>query len=43
MFAALSELSDGYHSDELTWLYRQHPGQVTRRGRADLSEEYADA
>jgi glycosyltransferase involved in cell wall biosynthesis len=38
MFAALSELSDGYHSDELTWLYRQHPGQVTRRGQADLSE-----
>ena len=37
MFAALSELSDGYHSDELTWLYRQHPGQVTRRGQADLS------
>ena len=38
MFAALSELSDGYHSDELTWLYRQHPGQATKRGQADLSE-----
>jgi hypothetical protein len=40
MFAALSELSDGYHHSELTWLYRQHPGQVTKRAvAADLSEE----
>lgn len=38
MFAALSELSDGYHHDELTWLYRQHPGQVTKSEQADLSE-----
>jgi glycosyltransferase involved in cell wall biosynthesis len=39
MFAALSELSDGYHHDALTWLYRQHPGQVTRTAQAGLSEE----
>jgi glycosyltransferase involved in cell wall biosynthesis len=39
MFAALSELADGYHHQELTWLYRQHPGQVTRTDQADLSEE----
>ena len=37
MFAALSELSDGYHHDGLTWLYRQHPGQVTKTGQDDLS------
>ena len=39
MFAALSELSDGYHHGALTWLYRQHPGQVTKTEQADLSEE----
>jgi glycosyltransferase involved in cell wall biosynthesis len=39
MFAALSELLDGYHHDELTWLYRQHPGQITKTSNADdLSE-----
>jgi glycosyltransferase involved in cell wall biosynthesis len=37
MFAALAELGDGYHHDALTWLYRQHPGQVTRTGQASLS------
>lgn len=30
MFAALSEISDGYNFDGVTWLYRQHPQQVTR-------------
>lgn len=39
MFAALSELSDGYHHDALTWLYRQHPGQVTKTEQSDLSEQ----
>src|SRR5262249_28960334 len=38
MFSALSEMSDGYHHEALTWLYRQHPGQVTRTAQADLSE-----
>jgi glycosyltransferase involved in cell wall biosynthesis len=37
MFAALSELADGYHHDSLTWLYRQHPGQVTRTRQTDWS------
>lgn len=30
MFAALSEISDGHNFDGTTWLYRQHPQQVTR-------------
>ena len=30
MFAALSEISDGHNFDGITWLYRQHPHQVTR-------------
>jgi glycosyltransferase involved in cell wall biosynthesis len=30
MFAALSEVTDGQNVDQVTWLYRQHPGQVTR-------------
>lgn len=30
MFAALSEISDGHNFDGITWLYRQHPRQVTR-------------
>lgn len=30
MFAALSEACDGYNDPGITWLYRQHPGQVTR-------------
>lgn len=30
MFAALSEVCDGYNDPGITWLYRQHPGQVTR-------------
>ncbi|WP_433792697.1 glycosyltransferase family 2 protein [Actinoplanes sp. CA-252034] len=30
MFAALSEITEGYNLDGVTWLYRQHPNQVTR-------------
>ena len=30
MFAALAELCDGYNEPSVSWLYRQHPGQVTR-------------
>jgi glycosyltransferase involved in cell wall biosynthesis len=30
MFAALSEVTDGYNFDGVTWLYRQHPQQITR-------------
>lgn len=30
MFAALSELTDGYNEPTVTWLYRQHPQQITR-------------
>ncbi|GAA4000939.1 hypothetical protein GCM10022247_21890 [Allokutzneria multivorans] len=33
MFAALSEMSDGYNFDGVTWLYRQHPQQITRAAR----------
>ena len=29
-FAALSEITDGYYDEELTWLYRQHPLQLHR-------------
>ncbi len=32
MFAALSEIADGYNVDKVTWLYRQHPGQTTKSG-----------
>jgi glycosyltransferase involved in cell wall biosynthesis len=30
MFAALSEITDGFNVDATTWLYRQHPQQITR-------------
>lgn len=30
MFAALSEITDGYNEPSVIWLYRQHPNQVTR-------------
>ncbi len=30
MFAALSDLTDGYNEPAVTWLYRQHPKQITR-------------
>jgi glycosyltransferase involved in cell wall biosynthesis len=40
MFAALSEISDGYNLDGVTWLYRQHPQQITRtKGALHLSED----
>lgn len=30
MFAALSEIFDGYNEEAVTWLYRQHPHQTNR-------------
>jgi len=30
MFAALSEIADGYNEQVVTWLYRQHPEQISR-------------
>jgi glycosyltransferase involved in cell wall biosynthesis len=30
MFAGLSEITHGYNDPTVTWLYRQHPGQLTR-------------
>jgi glycosyltransferase involved in cell wall biosynthesis len=30
LFAALSEITDGYNDEAVTWLYRQHPDQATR-------------
>jgi hypothetical protein len=30
MFAALSEMTDGWFDQSLTWLYRQHSGQLVR-------------
>lgn len=39
MFAALSEISDGYNVDGVTWLYRQHPRQITKsKTTAHLSD-----
>jgi glycosyltransferase involved in cell wall biosynthesis len=29
-FAALSQMTDGYHEETLTWLYRYHPKQIHR-------------
>jgi hypothetical protein len=34
MFAALSEIADGYHHESLTWLYRQHSDQIHRTPEA---------
>lgn len=31
MFAGLSEITQGYNDPTVTWLYRQHPGQLHRR------------
>ncbi|SNY52050.1 glycosyltransferase family 2 protein [Paractinoplanes atraurantiacus] len=40
MFAALSQISDGYNLDGKTWLYRQHPQQITRASTTrHLSED----
>lgn len=30
MFAALSQITDGWFDESLTWLYRQHEGQLVR-------------
>lgn len=30
MFVALAELTDGYFTPEVTWLYRKHEGQITQ-------------
>lgn len=30
LFSAVSEMGDGWNGAEITWLYRQHPGQTTR-------------
>lgn len=39
MFAALSEIADGHNHDGVTWLYRQHPQQITRsKATRHLSE-----
>jgi glycosyltransferase involved in cell wall biosynthesis len=34
MFAALSEIADGYYDEKLTWLYRHHPRQAHRMPRS---------
>ena len=40
MFAALSEMVSGHNYDGVTWLYRQHPQQITRsHGTRHLSED----
>lgn len=31
MFAGVSEVAHGYNDPAITWLYRQHPGQLHRR------------
>lgn len=36
LFVALAEMCDGWFTPEVTWLYRKHPGQITRTpGRDD--------
>lgn len=39
MFACLSEIGDGYNEPSTTWLYRQHPAQVTK---SDSRREWSD-
>ncbi|MDP9797466.1 hypothetical protein J2S43_005978 [Catenuloplanes nepalensis] len=41
MFAALSEIGDGFNLDRVTWLYRQHPNQITRSANTEGSSEQA--
>lgn len=45
MFTAISELSDGWHFEPITWLYRQYPEQIHRSSWAQkwsvLSREMA--
>lgn len=40
MFAALAEAADGYFTDALTWLYRQHPEQTIR---SDHQQRWSEA
>lgn len=35
MFAALSEITDGYYDEALTWLYRHHPLQLHRTSTSE--------
>lgn len=30
LVVAVAEVAAGYHTEDVTWLYRQHPGQMTR-------------
>lgn len=40
LFAALSEMADGYYDETLTWLYRHHPKQTHRTSAVQaLSEQ----
>ena len=45
LFAAMSEVSDGFNHPATTWLYRQHPGQATRtdewRGKSESGRRMA--
>lgn len=45
MFAALSEMCDGVNDESVTWLYRQHSGQITRtnawRGNSETGRRIA--
>lgn len=39
LFAALSQASDGWYDEAITWLYRHHPGQLHRTAEAqELSD-----
>ncbi|HEY1914698.1 MAG TPA: glycosyltransferase [Streptosporangiaceae bacterium] len=38
LFAALSEITDGYYDEAVTWLYRQHPLQTHR---TELSRDWS--
>lgn len=40
MFAGLSEVAPGYNDPALTWLYRQHPGQLHRTPEAKARSAY---
>jgi Glycosyl transferase family 2 len=39
MFAALSEITDGWYDEAFTWLYRQHEGQMHRTEAAGARSE----
>lgn len=36
-FAVLSEITDGYYDEALTWLYRHHPKQIHRTAEAQAN------